>query len=201
MFWTHNIELLFQPVLIPTDYMTIDDKLNTLSRLIILICLIVSMILQDVKIILFMIILLLLIVIIYEYQNMNSINTDTFMNKKNITIIDNKTCTTPTKDNPFMNPILTDTVFNSQNNHDACPVFNEDIENKIDKIYDESMYRNADDIYDRSAGKRQFYTVPVNSIPNDQTTFANWLYNRGETCKENNGIKCYTNMYRDLRMS
>ena len=30
-----------------------------------------------------------------------------------------------------------------------------------------------------------FYTVPIRTVPNDQTEFANWLYKTGPTCKEN----------------
>ena len=32
--------------------------------------------------------------------------------------------------------------------------------------------------------ERQFYTTPINTIPNDQTEFAKWLYDSGPTCKE-----------------
>ena len=31
---------------------------------------------------------------------------------------------------------------------------------------------------------RQFYTMPISSVPNDQTAFANWLYGTENTCKE-----------------
>lgn len=200
MFWTQDMTILFQPVLIPVDHMPIDEKLNALSRLVILICVIVSLILQDIKIVLFMIILLLAIVVVHGYQSKNNENTDTFLNEKHVKVIDNKACTKPTKNNPFMNPVLTNISKESEDTIGACPVYDKEIESSINKMYDESLYRNADDIFDTATGKRQFYTVPVTNVPNDQTTFANWLYNRGETCKENNGIRCYTNMYRDLRI-
>jgi hypothetical protein len=62
------------------------------------------------------------------------------------------------------------------------------------------MFQNVDDIYNTQTSSRQFYTIPSSKIPNDQTLFANWLYNRGPTCKENNGIVCYNNLYKDLRI-
>jgi hypothetical protein len=196
MFWTENISTLFQPVLIPTDYMTFDEKLNTLTRLIIFVCIIIGLILRDARILLFMIILVLLLVIVYTYQHRFTIQTDNFLNKNNLEIIDNSICVKPSKNNPFMNPNLL------HNNDDvpACPISNELINEKADSLFDSGMYRNADDIYDTTTSKRQFYTVPGSTIPNDQTSFANWLYNRGPTCKENNGFKCYTNLYRDLRV-
>ena len=32
--------------------------------------------------------------------------------------------------------------------------------------------------------------MPVNSIVNDQGSFAEWCYSRPPTCKEGNGIQC-----------
>lgn len=202
MFWTQNINILLRPVLIPTDYMSIDDKLNALTRLVIFVCTILALILQDMKIVLFMIIIVIMIVLIHNYQYRFRSETETFLNKNNMDIVENKACTKPTKDNPFMNPIVPLAFENSDTTgaSGACPIDNSKIQDQIDKMYDESMYRDSDDIYDRTTGKRQFYTVPGSSIPNDQTVFANWLYNRGTSCKENNGERCYDNLYRDLRL-
>ena len=30
--------------------------------------------------------------------------------------------------------------------------------------------------------KRNFYTTPINTVPNNQTEFAKWLYDKGPTC-------------------
>jgi len=196
MFWTQNISELVKPVLIPTDYMSIDEKLNTLTRLIIFVCLILSLIARDARILLLMIILVLLIVAVHTYQNNFSIQTDNFLNMNELDIVDNMLCTKPTKNNPYMNPNL----LHINDDIPACPLSNQSVDEKADELFDLGMYRNADDIYDRTTSKRQFYTVPATTIPNDQTTFAHWLYNRGPTCKENNGIRCYTNMYRDIRV-
>lgn len=202
MFWTQNINILLQPVLIPTDYMSDDDKLNALTRLVIFVCTIFALILQDTKIILFMIIIVIAIVIIHSFQNRFRTQTESFLNKNNLDVVENKTCIKPTKENPFMNPIIP-LVFEKSDitgSSGACSINNSKIQDQIDTLYDESMYRDSDDIYDRTTGKRQFYTVPGSRIPNDQSVFANWLYNRGQTCKENNGERCYDNMYRDLRI-
>ena len=199
MFWTEDINELFKPTLIPTDYMTIDDKLNTLTRLIIFICIILALILQDTKIVLLMIILVLIIIVIWYYQNSTKRETDQFTNDKHIDVIDQKVCTKPTKDNPFMNPSLLDLTYGATESGGACPI--SDNMEKVDELYDSTMYKNADDIYNRTSSNRQFYTVPGSSIPNDQNTFANWLYNRGPSCKQNNGVQCYNNIYTDMRRS
>lgn len=196
MFWINDFtELIKNPTLIPTDYMTIEEKLNTLTRLVIFICLIIALVLQDSKIILLMIILVILIIIIYQFQTSKEKEVDEFLDKHNSTVVDNKICTKPTKNNPFMNP----TMLDLQNDQPACPISDKSTLTNIDKIYDNTMFRNVDDIYDRTTSKRQFYTVPASSIPNDQSMFANWLYNRGKSCKENNGSQCFNNIYTDMR--
>lgn len=196
MFWIDNFNELLKPVLVPTDYMTIEEKLNTLTRLIVFICFILAIVLQESKIILLMIILVIIIIIVYQFQKRTQDNLDTFLDDNNIKVVENSVCTKPTKNNPFMNP-----SFVNMNNADdeACPINDKNIARSIDDIFNSTIFRDSDDIYDRNTSKRQFYTVPASSIPNDQTKFANWLYNRGKSCKENNGQQCYNNIYTDLR--
>lgn len=195
MFWTEDIKELLKPVLVPTDYMSFEEKLNALTRLVFFICAILALILRETKIVLLMIILIILIVCIYYYQKQFQMKGDSFLNENDLDVIDAQICKKPSKHNPFMNPVLTDIA-----KEPACPIDNEKVLQLVDKYFDESMYRNVDDIYDRTTSKRQFYSVPVKQIPNDQSEFANWLYNRGASCKENNPIQCYNNMYRDLRI-
>lgn len=199
MFWTDNINELIKPVLIPTDYMSFDEKLNALTRLIIFVCIILSLIFQDSRYLLLMILLIIIIFIIYNYQSKYKKDTDTFLNEKNLDIVQNKICIKPTKNNPFMNPSITD-ISSDIDIDGACSVSDKKINDKISNFYETTMFQNVDDIYNTQTSSRQFYTVPSTKIPNEQTLFANWLYNRGPSCKENNGIQCYNNIYRDLRI-
>ena len=41
----------------------------------------------------------------------------------------------------------------------------------------------------------------VTTIPNEQTKFADWLYNTPDTCKEGNGAQCVANNYSPLYTS
>jgi len=200
MFWTNDLSLLFQPELVPTDNMTFDQKANALSRMTIFLCIIFALVLHDTRIVVLMIILLMIIYIIQKYVEEFAQDTEEFLVENKIDVVDNKICSRPTKHNPFMNPSLSDTAgFFDSDVVGACQSYTPEVEKNINTIYDEGMYINSDDIYNRDTGKRQFYTVPGSKIPNDQSIFANWLYNRGKTCKENNGVRCFTNMYRDLR--
>ena len=61
--------------------------------------------------------------------------------------------------------------------------------------YSSSLIRDVNDLFGKNNSQRHFYTVPGNSIPNDQDTFAKWLYATPKTCKEGNGLQCAANMY------
>lgn len=196
MLWTEDINQLFKPVLIPTDHMSIEDKLNAITRFIIMVGTIVTLISRDTRILLLMIILVLMIPLIYSFQNKYQQQADTFLNQKKLGVVNKEICVKPTLNNPFMNP----SVFEMNDNHGSCPIYDEKIEDEVDKLFASNVFKNADDIYDRENSKRQFYSVPGKRIPNDQTKFANWLYKTPPTCKENNGEMCYNKVYKDLRI-
>jgi hypothetical protein len=102
-------------------------------------------------------------------------------------------CRKPTKDNPFMNPPVTD--FNDGDVPAACNADDEDIKEKIELNFNNELYRDIEDLFNVKNSQRQFYTVPVTAIPNDQQAFAEWLYKSPATCKE--GGNCLR--YEDIR--
>lgn len=202
MFWTEDIQILLNPVLIPTDSMIFDEKLNTLTRLVIFVCMIASLLLQDSRILLFMIILITVIILVHSYDVSLKKNVkEEFLNVNDLDVIDSSICVKPTKNNPMMNPNLIDIIDYDQYNIDgACPIYNDKVKEEVDDIFDRSMFLNATDIYNTGSSKRQFYTVPVSKLPSDQTEFAKWLYDRGDTCKKT-GDRCLSaRYYKDLRM-
>lgn len=104
------------------------------------------------------------------------------------------TCRRPTKDNPFMNPPITD--FGNGDVPTACNDEDDNIKEEVEKKFNIDLYRDVDDLFDIKNSQRQFYTVPNTSIPSDQPGFANWLYNSPTICKENQE-NCLR--YNDLR--
>lgn len=105
-----------------------------------------------------------------------------------------QSCRKPTKDNPFMNPPITD--FSKEFSPSACNADDEDIKQEIEDTFDENLYRDIEDLFNVKNSQRQFYTVPVQGIPNDQEGFANWLYKQPNTCKDSSEM-CLR--YEDLR--
>ena len=100
----------------------------------------------------------------------------------------NNLCVAPTKDNPFGNVLLSDYT-NDPNIPPACDLFG-DIDqhgtmDQVEEKFGENLYRNVDDVFGRTNSQRQFYTNPSTTIPNDQSTFARWLYGDAKSCKDN----------------
>ena len=136
-------------------------------------------------------------IIIYNYQFEKNKQIDKYLNENNLDIINNKKCVKPTQSNPFMNP----NVLNENNNmFSACSIENSKINKKMDDYFNENVFRETDDLYNKSLLPRQFYTVPSTTIPNEREKLGDWLYNSGPSCKEN-GLKCYDNIYNDIRSS
>lgn len=101
-------------------------------------------------------------------------------------------CILPTIDNPFMNfNYITDDYHRKP----ACKAFLYDdeesqaIREEVDDSFNSKLYRDTSDLYSKRNSQREFFTMPWTSWPNDQTTFAKWLYKTGPTCKEL-GAKC-----------
>ena len=102
----------------------------------------------------------------------------------------NTACRVPIKDNPFMNPSLSD--YGSPNPPPkSCPSYNNvGVQRRVEELFNEDLYRDVNDIFSKNNGQRQFYTVPGNQVPNDQGSFGQWLYGGPPTCKEGNKVAC-----------
>jgi hypothetical protein len=120
----------------------------------------------------------------YEKQNIPTISYD-----KNKYYSDN-TCRKPTAENPWANIVFSD-YLDAENIPEPCNVDDSKINNDMQKLYNSTIYRNIDDVFERENSQRIFYTVPIVTIPNKQTEFANWLYKTGPTCKENSNNCTY----------
>lgn len=101
-------------------------------------------------------------------------------------------CVEPSADNPFMNAM----PFDNRLRPVGCTTIgNPAREIDVEMKYDVGRYRDANDIWNTDGGRRQFFTMPWTSYPNDQGSFANWLYKTPTTCKEGNGAQCVANIH------
>lgn len=136
--------------------------------------------------------------IVYEetpYPDVNKLNTNNSTIEKFEEIVDTS-CTLPTPNNPFMNMTVAD-LMDNPTRPPACPLSK--VSEKIDSAFNEAIFLpDVDDVFNRRNSTRQFYTTPSTTVPNDQISFAKWLYDLPETCKENQ-MNCLR--YEDIRFS
>ena len=128
----------------------------------------------------------------YQTANIQTINSDNKYldtNKNNISNIDLvNNCTLPTFDNPYMNVMYT----KEYPNIPACNYENH--KEEIDKYYRYNIYSRHSDIFKQADTERQFYTMPITTVPNRQNDAAEWLHKK-LTCKSD-GVGCLS--YTDL---
>jgi hypothetical protein len=206
-FWLDDPKILFTNnnyiKFFPTEKMTHMEMLNTITRFSIYLS-ILSLLFSKDKAMVYLYIPLILIIICIILSKIIK-TEETFMktnvckgknyNDKDKQCINNTKCTNPTKNNPFMNILLTDYVENPTR-QEACKHDDQYTKKMVNKYFYNNLFVNVDDLYENRNSQRQFYTMPVTTIPNKQTEFAQWLYKLPETCKTNQE-KCLK--YEDLR--
>jgi hypothetical protein len=88
----------------------------------------------------------------------------------------------PTRDNPFMNPNITQ--YNNNQSPQASNIDDKEINEEQEEQFNKDLYRNMEDLFNKKNSQRQFYTLPSTSIPNNQIEFAKFAYKLPYSCKE-----------------
>lgn len=100
--------------------------------------------------------------------------------------------TPPTSRNPFMNILLDDIKYHPDR-PPAAPVDHPAVGQVMDDYFRIQWHSDPTDVYGKKQSQRQFITQPSTTIPNDQGSFADWLYKiPGKTCKEGGRQACLT---------
>ena len=207
-FWLNDLSIIFNRnhflEVIPFTNMKFNDKLNAIFRVSIYYFIVMTLLKKNLNNILIPVVVGIVTVILYKNyrrihrlseSNDNSPNNNNLSNS-NISSNNNsgvEGCRLPTTNNPFMNPTFLD--YSSGDMQQSCSSYNNSVIRDLEKIYyNEGLYEDNFDIFGKEHSARQFYTMPVNSIVNDQGSFAEWCYKRPPTCKEGNGIQCSVNL-------
>ena len=181
-FWMHDYTILFQKDKIqvwPTDDMTSDDKLNAISRFVILLSLLGFVLTQTLRFLWIGMATLLIIVIYYNAQ----VTTQEGFTKET-------SHTVPTQKNPLMNVLLPEINGNPNRGKALAytPKTEKKIMEKVKKGLDPRIYRGTNNELDLEYSMRQFYTNPSTTVPNNQEEFANFCYGDMISSKEGNEI-------------
>jgi hypothetical protein len=98
--------------------------------------------------------------------------------------------TPPKARNLFMNVLLDEIKYNP-GRPEAAPVDNPTVKQTMDDYFRVQWYSDPTDVFGKNQGQRQFVTQPSTTVPNDQGSFADWLYKiPGKTCKEGGREAC-----------
>ena len=189
-FWLDQPSILFQSdrlnQFFPTYTMTFIEKLNSISRLAIYLGVALYIVSSNYNWLYLAILVPIFTVFMYKSQKDNIEtyfnNYDSLDNAINESELLTPETVKPTVNNPFGNANL---ITDDRTRPRAEISWNNDsIMKDIEEKFNYNLYRDASDLYGKNNSQRQYYTMPSTTIPNDQTTFAKWLYQVGPTCKE-----------------
>lgn len=214
LFWSDDPNILFNTSYIteffPTPNMSFEQKLNAVSRGIIVLSLFLFFISKNIRFILVGFITLGVIWFIYYKQTLetNNENFSTFSANKNIEIPDNLFSQTQ-EHNPLQNVLLND-YENPSQKKPAPPSYTDHTKNEVldqtKKLIDSmnpeqpkistKLFKSLEDNLAFEQSMRPFYSNPSTTIPNDQNAFAEFCYGSMVSCKEGNQLACTRNLPR-----
>lgn len=209
-FWSDDPNVLFRKsefmLFFPTSKMTPTQQLNSLTRLSLYLSII--MFLYSGKL-LYLSIFLITCILTYAMhrqstQKMPTGNTThharCYADSKEEGANKMTSVVEPTHNNPFMNVLMTDYTDNpcreAVTDNPSTDVTA--LSKNVDEKFNVNLYKDLSDVFDKMNSQRQFYTMPVTTIPNKQGNFADWCFGRPETCKEGNGEQCLQNIHTHL---
>ena len=207
LFWLNNPMILIDPKRLneffPHPNMSKVEQLNAVTRFTIYLSILLTMIKLEINYMYIAFTGFIITFLIYHNNTelKSSENLEKYEVYKNKSKDSKKTVyVKPSYDNPFMNPSLLDINDNPDREAYSKKSFinNDEIKNEIEDKFSYNLYQDANDVFGKSNSQRQFYTTPVTTIPNKQDDFAQWLYGKPESCKENNGFQCINNNPRFL---
>jgi|TARA_Y100000992_G_scaffold302490_1_gene276888 hypothetical protein len=214
-FWTNDPTILINKEslleLWPTTNMTSTQKLNAISRLIILLTIIGYFITRSLRIIATCFVTLGVIIFLYNTKYNTKPKKETFKN-----ILDNKILKklfySSTPSNPLGNVKLPEIQFDPHRKS-APPAFNPEIEKQINKntkemvqkvsfpddpnVKDKLFHDLADNFLFERSMQRFYTTANTSVVPGDQAAFAEYLYGDMPSCKEGDVLACEKNVLRN----
>ena len=199
--WFNDIAVLFDPAfifeIIPTTNMTMGEKINAITRFAFFLSLLLTLFKQNyIYVYVFLVpVIVTYVVYIFSPNSREYFKDTSNLEDKSINIEKSDEeltkimedalgeCQKPTYDNPVMNVLPTD---NFEKRRPACNISDPNISmivtDKIDDTLKERLYNDTTNIYNSKTSQRDFYTMPISKVPNDQGSFAKWLYQTPVSC-------------------
>ena len=176
--WYNNLSILLTDMeqFFPSNKLSENEKINAIARLAIYYGIIILVLRKDQTYLAISVVLL-----IVSYMLGNTERFESLEQKKN-----NRKCYKPTTQNPFMNFTIGD-YYNDPERPKNCDI--DDVREEMREKFHQKLVPDPNDLWGHNISDRNFYTMPVTTIVNDQTGFGNWLYGSVGQCKAN-GRNC-----------
>ena len=205
-FWLNDPNVLLDrnhiTEVFPDKNFSLAQKLNAITRLVIVMTILGYLFTRSVKILVSAAITLVIVVIMFktksQKEGFSEFKKEDLEHYKKEIKTDNyikQTFTTPTKKNPAMNVLMDEYKYNPKRPA-AAPIYNDQIKKEVNenaKNENKKLYRNLGDniLYENSM--HNFYTMPNTKIPNNQKDFALFCYGNMPSCKEGDSLQCTKN--------
>ena len=206
----------------PCQNMSREEKINSITRLIIYLTFFGYLITQNLNILISGIITLIILVITYfilnkkHLQLLDKLNKESFSNEQMYENLKHN-FTNPNTKNPNMNILLPE-INDNPERLIAAPSYNKAVEREInnsvknivrnnfkDPTIDEKLFRSNEnefspDEFQFEQSMRQFYTTANTNVPNNQKEFAQFCYGNMASCKDGDVEQCLKNAPRHINM-
>ena len=228
-FWAENPNILFKTDYVfeffPVDSMEYSQKMNAVTRTIILLTIIGFAITKSIRLLIVSAITIISIYLVYYEQQKDKLKIEKYNRVKNAenfnsnialdTLNENgisipsDVFAVPTESNPLSNILISDYDYNP-NKKPAPPSYNKNVNDEIlnqAKTLISDLNPDQPDISDKlfkdlgeqmtfEQSLQPFYSTANTAIPNDQSGFADFCYGSMISCKEGNMFACARNLSR-----
>ena len=215
-FWSDNPNILLNNKFLfeffPTENMAFEQKLNAISRTVVLLSLMTFLYTKSARILVVGAVSLFFIFMLHKSKK---IETDAVKTKKEG--FDSpaseykpedleKVFRKPDSSNPFGNVLVTDYIYDPQRKP-APPAYNQNVNEEIieqakefvrksnpdQPDLTEKLFQDLGDQYVFEQSLRPFNSTASTTIPNDQQSFTEFCYGSMVSCKEGNAFACAKN--------
>lgn len=188
-FWTENMTVLFSRKRLhefwPSAQLSFYEQANAVTRFLIYAGILLSFANKNSMYLVYalLVVIFIAIVVLRKAAPVLSRSSKKSGHFPKLQKMNKKSCTKPTEENPFGNVLMHEYQDNPQR-LSACDseIVKDEVNNKFFSDFNQDPY----DVFNRKHSQRQFFSTANTQIPNDQDSFAHWLYGKeGPTCKEN----------------
>lgn len=215
-FWAENPNILLSQShvfeLFPIEKMSLNQKLNAITRLILLLTIVGFAYSKSFRLLIISAIMIFCIYLLHLYENRKIIEEkEGYRNPAKDVLMGGASAAfdRPTANNPFGNVLMTD-YEDDPHKKPAPPLDSEavvaDILEKTKEMVmktnsgqpdiAEKLFSDLGDNFNFEQSMRPFYSNAATEIPNDQNAFAEFCYGSMISCKEGNNFACARNLQR-----